>query len=226
MQELFIWFYSNQNMLPKGVPSSATVSVTEEFFPKNPNKFKRGTWWNYSRILNPFPVEEKYRLPEELILVVKRQKKVLFDYLDYRVGIKIFSEKLLDLLIANGLNPNYDKAKLTIINTKGENIAEQPYFYVRFGSFDDKLFTYDDTLKIASKDFPDDFLYPDLKLKESSERNVFVFGNAEVDGYNCYTDTLIITRSLKKEIEKICYAPEIYTLESFPIVYNNSIIYP
>ena len=103
MEELFIWFYSSPNALPKGVPATVMTTITEEFYPKNPTKIKRGEWIKYSPMFFSFPPEEKYKLPEELILVIKRQKEVLFDFLGYYEGIRVFSDRLLNLLIENGL---------------------------------------------------------------------------------------------------------------------------
>ena len=34
MEVLFIWFYSNPNTLPKGVPATVMTTITEEFYPK------------------------------------------------------------------------------------------------------------------------------------------------------------------------------------------------
>ena len=95
MEELFIWFYSSPNALPKGVPATVMTTITEEFYPKNPTKIKRGEWIKYSPMFFSFPPEDKYKLPEELILVVKRQKEVLFDFLGYYEGIRVFSDRLL-----------------------------------------------------------------------------------------------------------------------------------
>ena len=219
-EELFIWFYSNPNTLPKGVPATVMTTITEEFYPKNPTKIKRGEWIKYSPMYFSFPPEEKYKLPEELILVVKRQKEVLFDFLGYYEGIRVFSDRLLNLLIENGLNSQYEKATLNIVNTKGVNIAKQPYYLLRFCRADNELFAFNDNLKIVARDWEDTFLYPDLHLKEPTDRNVFVLGNVLPDDYFCYQNALVIKKSLKKEIEKLCYAPEIYSVSEFPEVYN------
>ena len=220
MEELFIWFYSSPNALAKGVPATVMTTITEEFYPKNPTKIKRGEWTKYSPMFFSFPPEDKYKLAEELILVVKRQKEVLFDFLGYHRDIKIFSQRLLNLLIENGLNPQFEKATLNVVNTKGDNIAKQPYYLLRFCRADNELFAFNDNLKIVARDWEDTFLYPDLHLKEPTDRNVFVLGNVLPDGYFCYQNALIIKKTLKEEIEKLCYAPEIYPVSEFPEVYN------
>ena len=122
-------------------------------------------------------------MPEELILVVKRQKEVLFDFLGYYEGIRVFSDRLLNLLIENGLNPQFEKATLNVVNTKGGNIAKQPYYLLRFCRADNELFAFNDNLKIAARDWEDTFLYPDLHLKEPTDRNIFVLGNVLPDDY-------------------------------------------
>ena len=219
-EELFIWFYSNPNALPKGVPATVMTTITEEFYPKNPTKIKRGEWIKYSHMYFSFPPVEKYKLPEELILVVKRQKEVLFDFLGYYEGIRVFSDRLLNLLIENDLNLQFEKATLNVVNTKGENIAKQPYYLLRFCRADNELFAFNDNLKIIARDWEDTFLYPDLHLKEPTDRNVFVLGSVLPDGYFCYQNAFIIKKTLKEEIEKLCYAPEIYSVSEFPEVYN------
>ena len=50
-----------------------------------------------------------------------------------------------------GLNPQYEKATLNVVNTKGENIAKQPYYLLRFCRADNELFAFKDNLKIAAR---------------------------------------------------------------------------
>jgi len=47
-----------------------------------------------------------------------------------------------------------------------------------------------------------------------------VMTNVLPDNYFCYQNALVIKKSLKEEIEKLCYAPEIYPVSEFPEVYN------
>ena len=109
---------------------------------------------------------------------------------------------------------------MNIVHTKRVNIAKQPYYLLRFCRADNELFAFNDNLKITARDWEDTFLYPDLHLKEPTDRNVFVLGNVLPDGYFCYQNALIIKKTLKEEIEKLCYAPEIYSVSEFPEVYN------
>ena len=109
---------------------------------------------------------------------------------------------------------------MNVVNTKGENIAKQPYYLLRFCRADNELFAFKDNLKIAARGWEDTFLYPDLHLKEPTDRNIFVLGNVLPDDYFCYQNALVIKKSLKEEIEKLCYAPEIYSVSEFPEVYN------
>ena len=212
MEKLYIWYHTNN--LPKGIPAPLETSIVETYNPKKPMQDFNFAWVRYKYMLMPFPPEDdKLKLPENLSLVMKNEKEPNFDFLNKKSEYKIVSEKLLNILVENGLNPNYETAKLTLLNKKGEDVSTQPYFLLRFARFDDELFDFNEATKIPSA-IPNTFLYPDFKLKTETDKGVFVLENF------CYKDCIIINGKVKAKIEAECYLPEIYAVKDFPEVFN------
>lgn len=213
MEDLFIWYYTTNN-LPKGIPLPLETSIVESYNLKKPMQDFNFPWVRYKYMLMPFPPEdEKLKLPENLSLVIKNEKEPKFDFLNKKGEYKIVSEKLLKILVENGLNPNYETAKFTLLNKKGEDVSAQPYFLLRFARFDDELFDFNEATKVPSA-ITNTFLYPDLKLKTKTDKGVFVLENF------CYKDGLIINVKVKAQIESKCYEPEIYAVKDFPELFN------
>ncbi len=216
MKELFIWHYTI-NKLPKGVPEYLNTSFAEVFKPKKPMQDFDFSWVKYKWFLMEFPpTDEKLKLPTTLFLVIKNCKKPEFDYLDKKPEYKVFSQKLYDLLVNHGLNTAYEKAYLTLLNTKGEPIGLQPYYLLRFARFDDDLFDFHEESKIDGE-IKGCYLYPNLTLKTKTNQDIFI-----LEKNVCYSTSLIITKPLKEAIEAICYEPEIYSIKEFPQVWNDS----
>lgn len=213
MEKLFIWYYTTNN-LPKGIPVPLETSIVETYNPKKPMQDFNFPWVRYKYMLMPFPPEvDKLKLPENLSLVMKNEKEPKFDFLNKKGEYKIVSEKLLQILKESGLNSNYETAKLTLLNKKGEDVSNQVYFLLRFARFDDELFDFNEETKVPSA-ITNTFLYPDLKLKTQTDKGVFVMESF------CYKDCLIINEKVKAQIENECYLPEIYTVKDFPKVFN------
>jgi Immunity protein 43 len=139
----------------------------------------------------------------------KKTKEVKFDFLNKRGEYKIVSENFLAFIIDFGINENYETAELDILDLKGNKITSKRYYLLRFVRFDDDLFDFNENNKIPVKGFgmDDKFLYPDLQLKKSTKKEIFVLNNF------CYQQIIIFTGKVKERIEKEFYVPEIYNKE-------------
>jgi hypothetical protein len=183
------------------------------------NKFSNRSEWAVMEYKSlPFPpIEEKYKFPERQFLIIKKKmKEVLFDYIEYRYNTKIFSLELLNYLKTNGLNYGYETSELIVIDKSGNELTGKKYFALRFGSFDDDLFDFNEKTKQRTKVHGStNYTFPDIKLKNyCNEKSVFVLNEFS------YRNAVIIKGSLINELLKY-YKTEIYKISDFPYIYEN-----
>lgn len=214
MESLFIWYYIPRN-LPKGVPLPLNTMVAENFNPNSPMPAFDYPWGRYNHYKMDFPPEEKdLRLPDNLFFIVKKEKELLFDYLNWKSEYKVVSAEMLLFLQENQLNDGYETAKLTVVNTSGKEISSKKYFLLRFGRFDDDLIDFNEPTKKRAVGTQGLFLYPDMQPSEKTNREIFVLKNF------CYVETLIFSENLRKRIKGEFYLPEIYSSQEYVTAYN------
>jgi Immunity protein 43 len=175
-------------------------------------------WLKYVPKKHGFPVPEDLRMPDRLILVVQKQKEIVFDYYRYKENLLVVSEPFLKFLDGNGVGGHFERAGLSIVHKKGSPLeVSRKYFLIRFGVFDDDKFVFDRTTAVRpTKDEKDFLLYPGLQFKEGVKPDRELFFLQEF----CYRGFPVFTGSVKMKIESEFYHPEIYGLQEFPKVYK------
>lgn len=176
------------------------------------------------KLFNPsqmeFPPVDEYKFPDELYMVItKSTKRVAFDYYSHQKNVAFVSDRFLGFLQRNGLDASYyEKAKLFIVNLKGDLITNERYWALRFGKFDDELFSFHAESKKRASGLKDFFLYPSMELKKSVPgKNIFFINEF------CYNKSIIFNGLALKELLVDFYEPQLYQLEDFPFIYNNQI---
>lgn len=174
-------------------------------------------WMKYDPYLDGFPPKEQnLKLPNSLFFIVQNTSVLLFDWMAYNQNIMIVSEKFLTLLKDYVHEDCFETSVLTTVskNEKKLNISSQ-YYAIRVDKYDDSLFDISEQGKKRAIGLRDTFLYPNISLKESIQKEIFFLSKF------CYLQSIILTQSIKEIIVKKCYVPEIYKIEDFPYVYNN-----
>lgn len=218
-QQLYIWY--NRNYLnKKGIPSVDNIKLFDTY-DKVKNKFYNKSQWmvfDYKPMEFP-PLEDIYKFPINLFLVLKKKtKNIQFDYLEYGSNVKIVSDKFLFFLIENGMQTGYEQAKVTIVDGKANILDVTDYYALRFGMYDDDLFSLNEGTRRRGKHLFGStyYTYPNLEIKNHNiNKNVFTISPLP------YRETLIFKDFLLKKIFENFYLPEIYKLEDFPYVYDN-----
>ena len=217
-EELYIWY--NRNYLKKeGFPLSDNITLFDTFESANV-RFKNISEWavlSYRDISFP-PENEKYKFPLKQFLVLKQKiKTISFDYIEYHSNVKIVSESFLNFLKYNGLETNqYEIAELTIVDKNGKLLTEKKYFALRFGTFDDELFDFNEPTKRRTKVHGStNYLFPDLSLKYLLPgKSIFVLKHFS------YRETIIFKECVLDSVIQF-QSPEIYKLKDFPYIYEN-----
>lgn len=209
-QKLYVW-YRTINNTPKGEPLSLETSIVEKYNPKKAMQDFDFEWSGYIKGYHSFPPEGELKLPAKLSLVMKKVKEPKFDYLSARPTYKIFSKKLYDLLVKYGLTDKYEYADLTLLDKQGNNVGQQEYCLLRFSFSDDDYFDFGEEKVIG-----DDIFYPQLRIKTGVNKSLFFVNSLK--GF-VFSSCMIFTEDVKKEIEELCYEPEIYPIEEFPDVF-------
>lgn len=213
-QKLYVW-YRTINNTPKGEPLSLETSIVEKYNPKKAMQDFDFEWSGYIKGYHSFPPEGELKLPAQLSLVMKKVKEPKFDYVSARPTYKIFSKKLYDLLVKYGLTDKYEYADLTLLDKQGNNVGQQEYCLLRFSFSDDEYFDFGKE-KVVESGSLEIKLYPSVRLKKKFNKSVFFLNGTPFSSFN---NCLVFTEDVKKEIEELCYEPEIYPIEEFPDVY-------
>jgi hypothetical protein len=216
--DLYIWY--NRTKLPKGFPLAGKYLLNNSFDIKNPRKISEQKWTLYNSYRMGFPPsDDKFKFPNNIYLVIlDKQKDILFDYFDYEYNVKLVSEKFLQFIQKNGLTKGYEEANLFIIDTKENLLSNRKYYALRFGLFDDNFFDFNKQNKISGKyEFGNQYIvYPNLSLKENKS-NKYVYCLEEYS----YRKAIIFKGFILNDILKTFYCPEIYKLKDFPFICAN-----
>lgn len=218
MSDLFIWF--NRTKVPYGYPLTDEIIVKDVFDKARPKYMPDQRWKLFNPYKMEFPPTKEYKFPDELYMVMtKSDKTIEFDYYSHQKNVAFVSDGFLDFLQRNGLDSSYyEKAKLLIVDLKGDILTGDKYWALRFGKFDDDLFSFNADSKKRAAGLKDFFLYPLMELKRSiPEKNIFFINEF------CYNRSLVFNELALREILASFYEPQIYKLEDFPFVYNNQL---
>ena len=216
--DLFIWY--NRDYLKKtGFPLRDKIKLFDTFDNKK-NKFYSTSEWavlSYRQMDFP-PQEEKYKFPPKQFLIINQKfKEILFDYIEYHSDVKIVSENLLSFFREHGLIGGYETAQIEIVDKKGDILTDKKYFALRFGSYDDDFFDFNNKTKQRTKVHGStNDTYPDLVLKHKDiKQSIFVLSELS------YRNSLILTRDVLDKMLNNFYMPEIYRISDFPYIYEN-----
>ena len=90
----------------------------------------------------------------------------------------------------------------------------QNYYAVRINQFDDDLFNFPIEGRKRAAGLEDEFIYPNMQLKEYTTKNVFFIDRLP------YSESFIFKSSYSSVIKE-CYKPIVYAIEDFYLAYNN-----
>ncbi|CAM3942366.1 Immunity protein 43 domain-containing protein [Flavobacterium branchiophilum] len=217
MNDLFIW-YNTIPRTPKGFPLLEDRWLREKYYPSKNQEEMDYKWMKYNPLKDAFPPKGDLKLPDELFFIVQKQKELLFDFMNYHFNLFIVSDVFLKLIQEYRLDLKYEISKLKIVHKNEKELkCDKDYYALRVSTHDDDLFDYVEDGKKRASGARDFFLYPNLKLKPDVQDKGIYFLNEF-----CYHQTIVVNEELKKTIIKNFYSPELYKLEDFAQVYNNS----
>ncbi|SHG43261.1 Imm43 family immunity protein [Pedobacter caeni] len=219
-QQLYIAF--NRHYLKrKGTPLTDDIVFFDSYDPNKRSKFfNESEWRTYHHSSSPFPpIEAKFKMPSKLYLLLKKkEKEILFDYLDYGFHIKIVSKEFYDFLCKHGLDKNsYEKSKLDLVDKDRSKLSNRTYYALRFGKFDNDHFDFHKESKIRTKvNGSTQYLYQDLELKQDIDKAVFVLVES------AYERVFIIKgQKVLEEAKKQFIGIDFYDAHDFPFVFQH-----
>ncbi|SUI96922.1 Uncharacterised protein [Sphingobacterium spiritivorum] len=205
----------------KGTPLTDDVVLFDSFDATKKAKFFSVSEWrtlDYREIPFP-PVEDKYKFPSNLFLLIKKKlKNIDFHYLEYGSDVKILSQRFFDFLIKNGLNKEqFEFSDLQLVDKDGNIVTDGKFVALRFGLFDDHLFDFSKQTSVRTKiNGNTNYLYPNLRLQGTDVRTVFVIKDF------AYRSSLIFSgQSVLTEILKSFEGIDIYSVADYPFIYAN-----
>lgn len=100
--------------------------------------------WGVSEVFNPrkthpdftypwvrmTPHQPIIPMPDTVVVCFKRCKSIEFDFLPYG-HFFLFSERLLAFLVEHGLEIAHGKSRALLLNTKGESLTDDVFYFVR-----------------------------------------------------------------------------------------------
>ena len=205
----------------KNIPLTDDIILFDTYDLLKKTKFSNISEWRKLDYLGiPFPpAEANYQFPKELYLVFKKkQTDFQFNYLEYGSDVKILSVDLFNALGDNGLSKEqYECAALQLVDKSGNQLSEKKYCALRFGNFNDEQFIFNKQTAVKTKiNGSTNYLYPDLALKQSIPRNIFML--KEFSYRNSFIIAGIDTATaLAKKFTDL----DIYSIKDFPFIYQN-----
>ncbi|MCD8455092.1 immunity 43 family protein [Tenacibaculum finnmarkense genomovar ulcerans] len=217
MNQLYIW-RNTLGRKQKGVPQNADTWLSDQKSTKDLNNTPiKGEWISYNPHKDFYPLEERLKLPKELYLYIRIKNTPVFDWYFMHHHVMAVSEKFLFFLKENKLDNHFEIAELKIINKENKEFNEKKYFAIRIIKFDDSLFNLNEEIRKRAAGIKGRFIYPQMKLKKDSEsQNIFFLLEF------CYNESLVLTEKVKNYILSNFHSPEIYKIEDYPLVFNNS----
>ncbi|RPD43596.1 hypothetical protein DNI29_23420 [Hymenobacter sediminis] len=152
-------------------------TLTEEFNEKKPMQgIYTRNWKSYKWYRDGAPVLEDMHLPDHLIMVCKGIRRFQHDFFADDLRQWIISAKFRDFLRShNLLEGHYEESQLTVVSTKNQPLAEQPYYLWRLFRHDNALVDFEKTPRVVSpvKPFteytPPKVYYPELMFQNQAQ---------------------------------------------------------
>jgi|GEM_PF-2565823 len=155
-----------------GVPIDLHMIFTEEFNSQKPMEATyRTQWLSYNPKRNGTPVPDELKLPSELFLVCKGERKLSFDFFTQNRGEWLVSSEFLNFIKDNNLlDGKYEISKLTVLSTGGKPITKKQYFLVRILQYNNDLIDWEKTPTVDACEKPINYdFYPSICFKENLE---------------------------------------------------------
>ena len=200
MKKLMVWGYSAQSLdelAKRKVPkvSLGEVGISEEFNPKktHPDFDFPWSWFVMGQEIPP--------MPEKVYVCLKKARGVTFDFLPYN-DFFIMSARFLEFIKKYGFDHDFGMSEAIIVNTKGELLTNEIYYFVR----------------IVDWEIKDEIIYPDLGMDEEGF-SLEAYTNSDKDillstNHN-YSGTLMVSANLKEKILEMFSLPFLYTLKEW-----------
>ena len=200
MKKLMVWGYSAQSLdelAKRKAPkvSLGEVGISEEFNPKktHPDFDFSWSWFVKGQEIPP--------MPEKVYVCLKKARGVTFDFLPYN-DFFIMSARFLEFIKKYGFDHDFGMSEAIIVNTKGELLTNEIYYFVR----------------IVDWEIEDEITYPDLGMDEEGF-SLEAYTNSDKDillstNHN-YSGTLMVSANLKEKILEMFSLPFLYTLKEW-----------
>ena len=205
MKKLMVLGYSAQSLdelAKRKVPkvSLGEVGISEEFNPKktHPDFDFSWSWFVKGQEIPP--------MPEKVYVCLKKARGVTFDFLPYN-DFFIMSARFLEFIKKYGFDHDFGMSEAIIVNTKGELLTNEVYYFVR----------------IVSWEIEDEIVYPDLALDEddfsleaytTSDKDILLSPKYK------YMEALMVSENLKDKILENFSLPFLYSLEEWKELNN------
>ena len=200
MKKLMVWGYSAQSLdelAKRKVPkvSLGEVGISEAFNPKktHPDFDFSWSWFVKGQEIPP--------MPEKVYVCLKKARSVTFDFLPYN-DFFIMSARFLEFIKKYGFDHDFGMSEAIIVNTKGELLTNEVYYFVR----------------IVSWEIEDEIVYPDLGRDEKGF-SLEAYTNSDKDilmsSKYKYMDAFMVSENLKEKILEMFSLPFLYTLKEW-----------
>ena len=210
MKKLMVWGYSSQSLdelAKRKVPkvSLGEVGISEVFNPKktHPDFDFPWSWFVKGQEIPP--------MPEKVYVCLKKARSVTFDFLPYGYNFFIMSARFLEFIKKYGFDHDFGMSEAIIVNTKGELLTNEVYYFVR----------------IVSWEIEDEIVYPDLGRDEKGF-SLEAYTNSDKDillsSKYKYMEAFMVSENLKEKILENFSLPFLYYLEEWKEL-NNSDFY-
>ena len=200
MKKLMVWGYSAQSLdelAKRKVPkvSLGEVGISEVFNPKktHPDFDFSWSWFVKGQEIPP--------MPEKVYVCLKKARSVTFDFLPYN-DFFIMSARFLEFIKKYGFDHDFGMSEAIIVNTKGELLTNEVYYFVR----------------IVSWEIEDEIVYPDLGRDEKGF-SLEAYTNSDKDillsSKYKYMEAFMVSENLKEKILEMFSLPFLYTLKEW-----------
>jgi hypothetical protein len=217
MHNILNWY--DRPYTPKGIPERTDATYTDVFNPKKPMAAHLAPWLDYHPSMPFPPVKEDLKLPAHMYMVVKKNKTISFDFFSFNAEKKVVSKKLLDFIQEQGLSDGYEISEASIVNTKGELLTKNPYYFLRVSRFQDEQLNFVDSSKTIIAKMQDEALYNEIHLAKNTKQKVFFSPKT------FYSNSLLIDESLANIVKNEFYMPALYSAPEYTQVWLEIIEY-
>ena len=218
MDNLYVW-RNTLGRKQKDVPQAGDTWLSDkDSLADYKDKPVTGKWISFNPYKDKLPLDGTMRLPKKLFLFFRTKSEPVFDWFYIHHHMMAVSEVFLNYLLENNLMNQLEITELIIINVNGTIYHNKKYFAIRVVIFNDNEFNFNETTRKRAAGIRRYFLYPEIQLiKNNKTQHIYMLLEF------CYNGCLILTQNAKDYIVSNFYKPEIYKLNDYHLVYNNSL---